>query len=120
MNRPPLNVLHNPMMETFNAILADLLTGDELSAVVIDARGKTFSAGVDVADHTPEKVRDMIDVRLTEHGLEGITTGREKHISSIYRKMSEQRKPFADIMDVFASKRVYFGCVTVRQLLSRR
>ncbi len=60
MNRPPLNVLHNPMMETFNAILADVLVGDELSAVVIDAKGKAFSAGVDVADHTPEKVGDLI------------------------------------------------------------
>ncbi|MCH7926125.1 MAG: enoyl-CoA hydratase/isomerase family protein, partial [Planctomycetes bacterium] len=60
MNRPPLNVLNNAMMESFNAILADLLVGDELSAVVIDAKGKAFSAGVDVADHTPEKVGDMI------------------------------------------------------------
>jgi cyclohexa-1,5-dienecarbonyl-CoA hydratase len=30
--------------------------------VVVDAEGKAFSAGVDVADHTPDKVGLMIDV----------------------------------------------------------
>ena len=60
MNRPPLNVMHNPMMETFNTILADVIEGGDLAAIVISAEGKAFSAGVDVADHTVEKVGDMI------------------------------------------------------------
>ncbi len=60
MNRPPLNVMHNPMMEEFNGLLETILSGDDCSAVVIRATGKVFSAGVDVADHTDEKVGDMI------------------------------------------------------------
>lgn len=60
MNRPPLNVLHNPMMEAFNEALADLVEKRDLAAIVIRAKGKAFSAGVDVADHTEEKVGDMI------------------------------------------------------------
>jgi cyclohexa-1,5-dienecarbonyl-CoA hydratase len=32
------------------------------SLVLIDAEGKAFSAGVDVADHTPDKIDQMIDV----------------------------------------------------------
>lgn len=60
MNREPLNVLHNPMMTEFNALLESILSGDDLSAVVIGATGKVFSAGVDVSDHSSDKVGDMI------------------------------------------------------------
>ncbi len=60
MNRPPLNVMDNPMMEEFNGLLEGVLAGEDLAAVVIRANGKAFSAGVDVADHTDEKVGDMI------------------------------------------------------------
>lgn len=60
MNRPPLNVLHNPMMEEFNALLETLVGQTSLAAIAIRAEGKAFSAGVDVADHTADKVGDMI------------------------------------------------------------
>ncbi len=60
MNRPPLNVMHNPMMIEFNALLETLVSGSDSAALVIRAEGKAFSAGVDVADHTDEKVGDMI------------------------------------------------------------
>ena len=60
MRREPLNVLHNPMMAEFNAILEATLSGSNLAAIVIRAAGKAFSAGVDVGDHTPDKVADMI------------------------------------------------------------
>ncbi len=60
MRREPLNVLHNPMMEEFNTILEATLAGSNLAAIVIRATGKVFSAGVDVSDHTPDKVADMI------------------------------------------------------------
>jgi cyclohexa-1,5-dienecarbonyl-CoA hydratase len=60
MNNPPLNVLDNSMMEAFNDILAGMMESRDLAAIVIAAKGKAFSAGVDVADHTAEKVRDMI------------------------------------------------------------
>ncbi|MFQ5425420.1 MAG: enoyl-CoA hydratase/isomerase family protein [Phycisphaerae bacterium] len=60
LRRPPLNVLHTPMMEELNTALETMLSGEELAAVVIRAEGKAFSAGVDVADHTPDRVGDMI------------------------------------------------------------
>lgn len=66
MNRPPLNVLNIRMMAEFNDLLDSRLAGTDLAAVVIGATGKTFSAGVDVADHAVEKVADM--VRLF-HGI---------------------------------------------------
>lgn len=60
LNRPPLNVMHNPMMAEFNALLESVLGGDNLAALLIRAGGKVFSAGVDVSDHTPDKVGEMI------------------------------------------------------------
>ncbi|OAT85281.1 enoyl-CoA hydratase/isomerase family protein [Desulfotomaculum copahuensis] len=61
LNRPPLNVLTIAMMEEMITALQQ--AGQEPGALVtLEAEGKAFSAGVDVADHTPEKVRQMIDV----------------------------------------------------------
>jgi len=61
MNLPPLNVMDNPMMAEFNTLLDGLVADDNLSAIVIAAEGKAFSAGVDVSDHTEDKVGDMIE-----------------------------------------------------------
>jgi cyclohexa-1,5-dienecarbonyl-CoA hydratase len=62
LNRPPLNVLHNPMMAELNAVLETVVADMNLAAVVIGAHGKAFSAGVDVGDHAADKVGDMIDL----------------------------------------------------------
>ncbi|MBL1218374.1 MAG: enoyl-CoA hydratase/isomerase family protein [Planctomycetes bacterium] len=60
LNRPPLNVLHNPMMAELNNALEAVLGDETLIALVLRAEGKAFSAGVDVSDHTADKVEEMI------------------------------------------------------------
>jgi len=60
LNRPPVNVMHIAMMAEVNAVLESTLAHANLAAVVFRANGKAFSAGVDVSDHTPDKVADMI------------------------------------------------------------
>jgi cyclohexa-1,5-dienecarbonyl-CoA hydratase len=64
INRPPLNVIDIPTMsEIAEAVGAVKAREKDLCALVVTAEGdKAFSAGVDVADHTPDKVQDMIDV----------------------------------------------------------
>jgi len=62
MRREPLNVLHNPMMDEFNSVLETTLSGENLGAVAIRATGKAFSAGVDVGDHSADKVGEMISL----------------------------------------------------------
>lgn len=59
LDRPPLNVLNNAMMSEINTALEPLV-GADLGAIVIRAEGKAFCAGVDVADHAPDRVGDMI------------------------------------------------------------
>jgi len=60
LNRPPLNVLHIPMMAELNRLLDTVLADGNLAAIVLRAEGKAFCAGVDVADHSDDKVGEMI------------------------------------------------------------
>lgn len=60
LDRPPVNVLNLSMMAELNDVMKSLAARADLAAIALRARGKAFSAGVDVADHTPDKVADMI------------------------------------------------------------
>ena len=50
---------------------------------------------------TIRQVQSSLQKCLDDDGLSGTVVGRQKHLLSIYRKMRDQRKPFAEIMDVF-------------------
>lgn len=60
MNRPPVNILHIPMMAELNTALETVIEKENLAAVVIRAEGKAFSAGVDVSDHAGDRMVEMI------------------------------------------------------------
>ncbi len=60
LNRPPLNVMNIPMMQEMNAAFSALLHHPNAKVFLVKAEGKAFSAGVDVADHTADKVNEMI------------------------------------------------------------
>jgi cyclohexa-1,5-dienecarbonyl-CoA hydratase len=58
--RPPVNVLNIEMMKEINEALQSLQDKTDVKLLVISAEGKMFSAGVDVGEHTADKVNDMI------------------------------------------------------------
>jgi len=60
LHNPPLNVIDIPMMEELARTLADIEPRPEISTVVLAGEGKSFSAGVDVAAHTPDKIGEML------------------------------------------------------------
>jgi len=60
LQHPPLNVIDIAMMEELAATLSEIEGRNELSTVVLTGAGKAFSVGVDVADHTPDKVATML------------------------------------------------------------
>lgn len=60
LDRPPLNVLTIEMIGELEAALDAAAQEKHLKALVLRAEGKAFCAGVDVADHTPERVGAMI------------------------------------------------------------
>ncbi|MBT3363733.1 MAG: enoyl-CoA hydratase [Chloroflexi bacterium] len=62
IDRPPVNVLDIPTMKELNTALESVKDDPDVNVVVIDGKGKTFSAGVDVKDHTADKVDEMVRV----------------------------------------------------------
>jgi cyclohexa-1,5-dienecarbonyl-CoA hydratase len=60
-NIPPYNILNIEMMKEINQALTDFQK-KSLKVLILDANGKAFSAGVDISDHTKEKVNEMIHI----------------------------------------------------------
>jgi cyclohexa-1,5-dienecarbonyl-CoA hydratase len=59
LDRPPLNILDIQMMEALDAALERSLP--ESDTVIFQGAGpKAFSAGAEIADHTPERVGKML------------------------------------------------------------
>lgn len=48
-----------------------------------------------------QSIKEALENRLAEEGLKVRVMGREKHLYSIYEKMREKRKSFAEIMDLY-------------------
>jgi cyclohexa-1,5-dienecarbonyl-CoA hydratase len=63
LNNPPLNVLTIAVMEEMVDALHELEADPAVKVILLEAAGdKAFSAGVDVADHTPEKMGRMLEI----------------------------------------------------------
>ncbi len=62
INRPPLNILNIETLIELNEALKHLKKDKGLSVVIIrGAEERAFSAGVDIKDHLPEKVEELIE-----------------------------------------------------------
>lgn len=62
LNRPPVNVLNIAMMEEINDVLDSWIGNNGLKVVLFNAKGKCFSAGVDVGEHMGDLAPKMIEV----------------------------------------------------------
>lgn len=60
LNRAPLNILHIPMLRELSQALDEVAAADNLKVFTITGAGRAFCAGVDVADHTRERAREML------------------------------------------------------------
>lgn len=60
--RPKHNVMNIDMMNELNGLLEELRADKELKCVVILGEGRSWCAGVEVGDHRPELVHDMVSV----------------------------------------------------------
>ena len=60
LDRPKFNMMNIEMMDELNGLFEALLREDDLKCIVLYAEGKHFCTGVEVADHKPDKVGDMI------------------------------------------------------------
>ncbi len=60
LNHPPLHVIDIAMMEELAQTLGEIEGQPGVSVILFRGVGKAFSAGVDVAAHTPDKVEEML------------------------------------------------------------
>jgi cyclohexa-1,5-dienecarbonyl-CoA hydratase len=61
LNRPPVNILNIAMMDEINSVLSTWQGNKDLKVVLFNAKGKCFSAGVDVGEHMGDMAPKMID-----------------------------------------------------------
>ena len=62
IDRPPVNVLDLATLEASQAALAKAAADRKLKVLALSGAGRAFSAGVDVADHTADRVGRMIEL----------------------------------------------------------
>jgi cyclohexa-1,5-dienecarbonyl-CoA hydratase len=75
LRNPPLNVIDTTMIEELARVVSEVESQSEVAVVILRGAGKGFSAGVDIAAHTPDKVEEM----LTKfHGLIRSLVGTRK------------------------------------------
>lgn len=60
LSRPPLNVLDIAALRSLDEVVAEVEADPGACVLVLAAEGKAFCAGVDVADHTEDRVGEMI------------------------------------------------------------
>jgi cyclohexa-1,5-dienecarbonyl-CoA hydratase len=60
LDRPPLNILTVAMLRELDGALDVAASEPRLKVLVLRAEGRAFCAGVDVADHGPDRVDAMI------------------------------------------------------------
>ena len=60
LNRPKVNMMSIEMIGEMSSQVEALLADDDLKCLVFYAEGKHFCTGVEVGDHKPDKVDDMI------------------------------------------------------------
>ncbi len=60
LHNPPVNVIDMPMMDELTQSLGEIEVRQDISVILFEGDGKAFSAGVDVAAHTPDKVEQML------------------------------------------------------------
>ena len=58
------------------------------------------------------KILNAIKARLKEFNIEATVTGREKYLSSIYKKMAEKQISFSEVLDIYGFR------IVVRDLVS--
>jgi cyclohexa-1,5-dienecarbonyl-CoA hydratase len=82
LHHPSLNVIDIAMMDELAQALAEVEDRADVSTLVLSGASKSFSVGVDVAAHTPDKVTDML---AKFHGvIRALVNSRKVTIAAVY------------------------------------
>ena len=82
LNNPPLNVIDLAMMDELAHALDEIEARPDVSVVILSGQGKAFSAGVDVAAHTPDKVEEML--RKFHAAIRALVASKKVTIAAVH------------------------------------
>ena len=115
--RPPLNVLDIALLRELDDALSSAAAQADVDVVVLRGAGeRAFSAGVDIRDHTPEKVPEMLDVvhgairklmalpQVSIAGVRGVCLGGGLEIASSCDLVVASEE------SSFATPEIFVGC----------
>jgi cyclohexa-1,5-dienecarbonyl-CoA hydratase len=98
LRNPPLNIIDVPMMEELAHVLAEFELRPDIAVLVFGGEGKTFSAGVDVAAHTHDKVEGML---AKFHGvIRALVATKRVTIAAVYGHCLGGGAEFAMVCDI--------------------
>lgn len=60
LTNPPLNVIDLRMTQMLATTLADVESRADVSVILLEGDGQSFSAGVDIKAHLPEQIHEML------------------------------------------------------------
>ena len=75
LNNPPVNVIDIPIMNELAEALNEIEMRPDIAILIVSGSQRAFSAGVDVAAHTPDKVEQMLN---KFHGVIRALVGSKK------------------------------------------
>jgi cyclohexa-1,5-dienecarbonyl-CoA hydratase len=98
LRHPPLNIIDVPMMEELAQVLSEIEFRQDIAVIVFRGEGKSFSAGVDVAAHTPDKVEEML---AKFHGvIRALVATKKVTIAAVHGHCLGGGAEFAMVCDV--------------------
>jgi cyclohexa-1,5-dienecarbonyl-CoA hydratase len=110
---PPLNVIDMAMMDELAQALTEVEARGDTSMLILSGTGKAFSAGVDIAAHTPDKVESML---AKFHGVIRAIVGMKKvTIASVHDHCLGGGAELAMVCDlVYTSQTAAWGFPEIR------
>jgi cyclohexa-1,5-dienecarbonyl-CoA hydratase len=84
LTAPPLNIIDLSMARELTSALAEIEARPDISVLVLNGAGSSFSAGVDIKAHLPEQIRDMLTA--FHDVIRAIVASRKITIAAVHGK----------------------------------
>ena len=103
LTNPPLNVIDLSMARELAGALAEIEARPDISVLVLNGAGSSFSAGVDIKAHLPEHIREMLTA--FHNVIRAIVASRKITIAVVHGKCLGGGAEMALVCDMVCTTR---------------